>query len=59
MQAICERCYSPIGTEKFIRLGHIVSVRPDGEPLYTWSYLHTYDPTTGGCVSIDAPADAA
>jgi hypothetical protein len=35
--------------EEFIRLGHIVDVRADGEPVYLWSYLHAYDPASGGC----------
>jgi hypothetical protein len=42
--------------EEFIRLGHIVDVRADGEPVYLWSYLHAYDPVTGGC---DVPAAEA
>jgi len=37
-------------------LGHIVDVRADGEPVYLWSYLHAYDPVSGGC---DVPAAEA
>lgn len=54
---LCERCWQPVQpAEEFIRLGHIVDVRPDGEPVYLWSYLHAYDPVSGGC---DIPAAAA
>lgn len=47
---LCERCWQVVHpAEQFIRLGHIVDVRPDGEPVYLWSYLHAYDPASGGC----------
>jgi hypothetical protein len=60
MQALCERCYHVLGPdEKFFRLGHIIHVRPDGEPVFLFSYLHAYDETTGGCEGIDMSADAA
>lgn len=54
---LCERCWQVVHpSDQFIRLSHIVDVRADGEPVYVWSYLHAYDPETGGC---DAPAAAA
>jgi hypothetical protein len=54
---LCERCWQPVlSHEEFIRLSHIVDVRPDGEPVYVWSYLHAYDAATGWC---DVPAAAA
>jgi hypothetical protein len=54
---LCERCWQVVRpAEQFIRLGHIVDVRADGEPVYLWSYLHAYDPATGGC---DVPAAQA
>jgi hypothetical protein len=59
MPLICERCYAPLGTGKFIRLGHIRDVRPDGEPIYAWAYLHNYDADTDSCVGAETSADAA
>jgi hypothetical protein len=54
---LCERCWQAVHpAEKFIRLGHIVDVRTNGEPVYVWAYLHTYDAETGGC---DLPEAAA
>jgi hypothetical protein len=54
---LCERCWQVVGPrERCIRLGHIVDVRPDGEPVYVWSYLHNYDVATGGCDIASAAA---
>jgi hypothetical protein len=47
---LCERCWQVVHPEeRFIRLSHIVDVRIDGEPVYVFSYLHEYDPASGGC----------
>ncbi len=57
---LCERCWQPLRLrEEFIRLSHITDVRPNGEPVYVWSYLHAYDPDSGGCVSVADEAAAA
>jgi hypothetical protein len=61
---LCERCWQAVhARDRFIRLGHITDVRPDGEPVYAWSYLHQYDPDTGGCAdgvaAPEAPPSAA
>jgi len=54
---LCERCWQAVQSdEEFIRLGHIVDVRADGEPVYLWSYLHAYDAATGGCAGAAAEA---
>jgi hypothetical protein len=54
---LCERCWQVVHpAEEFIRLGHMVDVRADGEPVYLWSYLHAYDPGTGGCDVATAAA---
>jgi hypothetical protein len=55
--ALCERCWQALRPDdEFIRLGHIVDVRADGEPVYAWSYLHAYDRVTGGCMVRAAAA---
>ena len=42
--------------EKFVRLGHIVDVRADGEPVFVFAYLHSYDEASGGCVGAEPAA---
>lgn len=60
MIVICERCCGALApAENFIRLGHIIHVRPDGEPVFLFSYLHAYDEATGGCEGVETSADAA
>lgn len=60
MLVICERCCGEIAPQqKFFRLGHIIRVRPDGEPVFLFSYLHNYDETNDGCEGVDLTADAA
>jgi len=54
---ICERCFSRLApSESFIRLGHIVDVRADGEPVFVFAYLHSYDEESGGCVGAEPAA---
>lgn len=54
---ICERCYGRLEPhEKFVRLGHIVDVRADGEPVFVFAYLHSYDEASGGCVGAEPAA---
>ncbi len=54
---LCERCWRPVQLrEEFIRLGYITDVRSHGEPVYVWSYLHSYNPYTGGGAGAEAAA---
>jgi hypothetical protein len=56
---LCERCWQPVLLrDEFIRLGHITDVRPNGEPVYLWSYLHAYDVASGGCAGASSSAAA-
>ncbi|HEY2203342.1 MAG TPA: hypothetical protein VGH99_02535 [Pseudonocardia sp.] len=54
---LCERCWQQVHVrDRFVRLGHVAEVRPDGEPVFHWSYLHAYDPGTGYCADVPAAA---
>ncbi len=48
--ALCERCWTQcLPGESYVRFGHIASVRPLGDVVWRYTFLHRYDPDEG-CV---------